>query len=257
MLSVNERISTTKQPEGGYIKSDAFNTTDLTDNVILNPVENVKEEIIGLAVEHLIRYLSGATFEETFAISFLGGNKIKKGKLVNQLITNITGTDDLSIISACKLVGFNVVHLRHLLDYEAVELIHPNKETISNIRVMINRGLDFLKQYGPIVNEDFTFEGGYTTLVSKGRGNFMTKNTIWDLKVSQDAPTEEQSLQLLMHYLMGIHSIDPQFKEIDSIGVFNPRFNRIYFLPIEEISKDVLRLVESAVIGYRGSTIII
>lgn len=67
----------------------------------------------------------------------------------------------------------------------------------------MNRGIKFFDQYGPITLDGFVFVGGYTDIVSSGDGDFLTKDTLWDFKVSKDKPKSAHTLQLLMYYIMG------------------------------------------------------
>ena len=39
---------------------------------------------------------------------------------------------------------------------------------------MVKRSLAFWKEYGPITKDGFTFEGGYTDIVSSGDGDYLT-----------------------------------------------------------------------------------
>ena len=48
---------------------------------------------------------------------------------------------------------------------------------------MVLRSLAFIENYGPIIKDGFTFEGGYTDIVSSGDGDYLTENTLWDFKV--------------------------------------------------------------------------
>ena len=50
----------------------------------------------------------------------------------------------------------------------------------------------------------FTFEGGYTNIVSSGDGDYLTEDTLWDFKVSKEEPKSKYTLQLLMYYIMGV-----------------------------------------------------
>ena len=79
-----------------------------------------------------------------------------------KLVDAVIGLDDNSIINACKLAGFDVARRAGVAAYRPVETILPDHETISNIRIMVERSASFLKEFGPIVKDGFTFEGGYT-----------------------------------------------------------------------------------------------
>ena len=59
-----------------------------------------------------------------------------------------------------------------------------------------------MKMYGPVVKDGFTFDGGYTDIVTAGDGDFLTFDTLWDFKVSIKPPTNANTLQLLMYYIM-------------------------------------------------------
>lgn len=52
--------------------------------------------------------------------------------------------------------------------------------TCWNVRRMVQRSCRFLDAFGPVVWEGFTFEGGYTPVVSYGDGDFLTGDTLWD-----------------------------------------------------------------------------
>ena len=49
---------------------------------------------------------------------------------------------------------------------------------------------------------------------------------------------------------MGVRSIHSGFKQIESLGIFNPRLNKVYLLPISTISSDIINEVNTTVIGY-------
>ena len=80
-------------------------------------------------------------------------------------------------------------------------------------------------------------------------GIFLTKDTLWDFKVSTNKPNKDHTLQLLIYYLMGRRSIHPEFQTIEKLGI-SPTSNTIYQLPISDISDEVIKEVETVVIGY-------
>ncbi|UOR14175.1 hypothetical protein [Halobacillus amylolyticus] len=250
MVSVTQRVSKVKQPRGGYIKPKEFVVTDLLDNDILNESENIHGGLVGLAVDYLTRFLSGAPIEKTFKISLMGASNVNELELANDLLLDIKSTDDTSIESACKMVGFDVAYRVGVPGYKPVELINPDEETITNIRIMVNRGLNFFKLYGPVIKDGFTLEGGYTSSIATGDGDFLTDNTLWDFKVSKSAPTNKHTLQLLIYYLMGVRSIHSEFKQIENLGIFNPRLNKVYLLSVSTISNEIINEVNTTVIGY-------
>src|SRR5699024_5758621 len=116
-----------------------FVVTDLQDKSVLNEDENIHSILIGLTVDYLTRFINGTPVKEAFRISLLGASNIQKDKLASELLSDIEGTDDISIINACKMVGFDIVFRAGAKGYKPVELINPDIETISNIRIMVNR----------------------------------------------------------------------------------------------------------------------
>lgn len=115
---------------------------------------------------------------------------------------------------------------------------------------MVTRSLAFFDEYGPIVLDGFTFEGGYTATVQTGDGDFLTADTLWDFKVSAAPPKSDHTLQVLMYYLMGKHSIHPELRAPTHLGIFNPRLNTAYRIAEALIPEDTIADVERHVIGY-------
>ncbi len=278
MTNVTGRIGQIKQPRGGYVKPSMFDTVQLVDDHILNDVENIHGVILGMAVDYLVRYLIGKDVSAAFRISLKGAERAEKygekGSIVvaQRLMQRITGLNDESIVSACKLVSFDV-WLRNpmgALTSKGVEDINPDAATIQNIEVLVKRSMNFFEKYGPVVRDGFTFEpkdasitgryqrneerignyGGYTAVVSSGDGDYLTEDTMWDLKVSKTKPTSKNTLQILMYWIMGKHSGRAEFEKIIHIGIFNPRLNVVYLLDINKIPKETIKIVEKEVICY-------
>lgn len=263
MYSVTKRISMVKQPYGGYLNKKQFHVTTIDDGKILNEVENIHASLIGLAVDYLTRFMMGTPVEEAFKISLLGAlylelllNKAdgKKGLVLGnakKLLKGIKGLDYKSVNNACKLVGYDVCVRAGIIGYKPVEEIKPDSDTIENIVIMVERSMTFWKEYGPITKDGFTFEGGYTDIVSSGDGDYLTKDTLWDFKVSKHEPISKNTLQLLMYYIMGCHSIHPEFKKIEKLRIFNPRKNKVYIADISLISPEIIEEVSQNIIGYK------
>lgn len=250
MASVTQRISKIKQPFGGYLPMKLFSKEILDDGFTLNETENIHANLVGITVDYLTRFLLGDSIDKAFRISYLGASRIGMLNKAETLKTEIIGLDDQSIISACKLAGFDVCFRASKSAYKPIEYINPDKFTIENIRIMVNRSVAFLEKYGPIVCSSPTFEGGYTDTVDCGDGDFLTIDTLWDFKVSKSDPNTRHSLQILMYYIMGLHSIHKHFKNISNLGFFNPRLNIVYTCPINSISPQTITEIENNVICY-------
>jgi len=261
MSSVTGRIKEVKQPRGGYINPKSFTVTQLSTDSVLNDVENIHPSLVGLAVDYLTRFMLGASVEDAFKISLMGVQVARRmvesvlyDKKLDEL-ANITGLDDLSIVKACKLVSFDiwVRNLRGAFTAKLYTEVNPDKATVDNIRVMVERSLEFFKEYGPIKADGFTFGDGYTQTVSTGDGDFLTADTLWDFKVSKNKPTSAHTLQLLMYWIMGQRSGLSVFEGITSIGIYNPRLHCVYKLNMSEVPKEIIKEVEVEVIGYPGA----
>ena len=247
MVSVTQRIKQIKQPRGGYLPVKAFTVTMLDDGQVLNPEESIGASLVGTAVDYL---MDGTIVEEAFEISLLGARAMRMEAKAFGLLDDVKGMDDLSITRACQLAGFDSAFRADPLAYRPVEGIVPDQATIANIRIMVERSLSFFKAFGPVTADGFTMEGAYTTTITTGDGDFLTKDTLWDFKVTTSKPNKDHTLQLLIYYLMGRRSIHSEFQTIEKLGIFNPRQNTIYQLPISEISDEVIKEVETVVIGY-------
>lgn len=252
--SVTGRIQQVKQPRGGYIKPSLLSTIQLGEGIEeLNAEENVHPTLVGLAVDYLTRFTTGTEIGKSFAISLLGAKMVHKKKDATQLVKSIEGLDDTSIKNAIKLSGFDACYRAGVVAYDPAK-VEPDECTVENIRKMVKRAQTFLKQYGPKVLDGFTFEGGYTDIVSSGDGDFTTGDTIWDFKVSKAPPKKEHTLQLLMYWRMGVHSRKPEFDTIKYLGIYNPRLNRVYRIAVADIPQSVIDEVDYTVIGYKGKT---
>lgn len=251
MPSVTGRIKQITQPRGGYLNPNKFTEIDLKSEETLNESENISAGIIGMAVDYLSRFIiMKSPLEEAFKISIMGSSIINESRNAEKLLKRIKGLDEESIISACKLVGYDVCFRAGPQFYKSVNEINPDENTINNIRIMVSRMKNFIEQYGPIVDEGMTFVGGYTSDVSSGDADFMTEDTLWDIKVSKDKPKIAHTLQLLMYYILGMHSDSTKYSSIKKLALYNPRLNKIYTIKIDEIDNEIITEVSNDVIGY-------
>ena len=299
--SVTRKINKIKQPRGGYLNINDFDVIQLDDGNELSEGFNVDARLVGLAADYLTRYMicikphkikneddfiKSIEFKrDVFSIS-LGGlirklsiektNITESEEFYNflKMLSNIQGLDDKSIINACKIVTYDsffrgfYFHAIKSLQYNE---INPNKETINNIRIMVERSINFYKEYGPVtqfgfgfVPKDFSGDdkekqklyeekgswGGYTYEVRSGDGDFLTADTLWDFKVLKNKPQSKHTLQLLMYWIMGQHSGQDIYKGITKLGIFNPRYNIIYRIDISKIDTEIIKIIERNVLCY-------
>ena len=249
MSSVTARINEIHQPHGGYVRIKDFQCAQTDDGYTLGE-ENIHPTLVGLAVDYLTRFMLGNDVYNAFDVSLLGAASVGQRKNAERLLSYIRGLDDRSVFCACQVCGYDVCARNSPSYFKPVEQICPDIQTIQNIQIMVQRTLSFFEQNGPVIRMGFTFEGGYTQIVDSGDGDYLTANTLWDLKVSTKEPTSKHSLQLLMYYLLGINSIHDEFQKIDYIGIYNPRMNKVYTLEIGMIPEAIMNEVAVDVIGY-------
>ena len=300
MSSVTNRVTEVKQPRGGYVKPSTFAKTVYDDGNHLEENENIHPSIVGMVVDYMTRFLITTDVENAFNISIDGycmrmellGNSIsaedvKKSGILKRnkrttieeakrlfiitkdgengafsLLEQIKGLDDNSIIAACKIVTYDIWYRNPMIAMGAknAEDTNPDKQTINNIRILIQRCLLFLEAFGPVIAEDFVFaeenkkgivvKSGYTPTVDSGDGDYLTSDTMWDFKVSRSKLTSKQTLQLLMYYIMGKHSGMDIYKNIKKLGFFNPRLNVMHILNVDDIPEEAIKNVEKEVICY-------
>lgn len=249
--SVTGRIKQIKQPYGGYVPVKTMDVTVLGNGIDeLDSIESISPNMVGSVVDYLVRFMSGTPVEEAFRVGLMGAWVINESFLAHELLSFIDGLDDASIGSAIMLARYDACIRAGIEFYKPISLDDISQSTISNIRIMVERSLNFFKQYGEKVLDGFTFEGGYTDIVISGDGDFITSDTLWDFKVSKYKPNKNHTLQLLMYWRMGLHSKHPEFKNIQYLGIFNPRLNTVYRIPVKKIPLDVIKIVERDVIGY-------
>lgn len=253
MASISKRISQTRQPWGGYLKNEKFSIKKLSSHLKLNFRENIPSEVTELAVDYLTRYMIGSSASDAFASALNGASIVKERNNANVLLHNIKGLNNKSIISACKLAGYELLQRDGKASSRQISQIAPNAKTIWNIKQMVHRGLDFWDAYGPVVSIGFPFEDGYTFTVTSGKGDYQTQDTLWILSTSRRKPNKIHTLKLLMHYIMGQHSSNPDLHSITQLGIYNPRQNKVYLMNVSGIKGSVIDTVTKNVIGY-GAT---
>ena len=80
---------------------------------------------------------------------------------------------------------------------------------------MVERSIEFFDSYGPKIADHLTFKGGYTGHVTNGDGDFLTKDTLWDFKVSKQRLSSKSVLQLLIYWRLGFTRFILNIKELN------------------------------------------
>ena len=257
MPSVTQRIKEIKQPRGGYINPRTLTVVETGGAPLHDIKENVNAGVVGMVVDYMTRVMSGTPVEEAFRVSFLGAQIIKRADEARLFATRIKGLDDESLTWACRLANFDAVYRAGVgtpsspCPLPEPATINPDAGTCDNSRIMIQRGLGFFEEYGPVVVDGITFRGGYTRVVETGDGDFMTSDTVWDFKTNRTKPTKDHTLQVCMYWLMGLHSINAeQYQKVTRFGFFNPRRGEVSTIETVDLDPVMLHEIEVEVIGY-------
>lgn len=177
--------------------------------------------------------------------------------------------DDDAIRAVCKLSTFDIAGRGGVTKYNPEAIWSPDDVTLNHIRVMLDRSIRFFTHYGPITETGFTFadftpmlipfdvhedafKSGYTATVGQGDGDFLTADTLWDMKVSVSQPTKNDTLQVLMYFLMGRHSGMRKFATQTHAGIYNPRLDTAYRIAVDDIAPETIETIEREVIGYES-----
>lgn len=248
-FSVTQRVETIRQPRGGLIPADSMECISFHDgNELLN--ENISPSIIGLAVDYLTRFMLGQDIYDAFRVSLDGGLRSPNPLEVSDYVGEISGLDDYSIISACRAVSFDSYYRAGEAPSIKPSELSPSASTCENIRIMVNRSISFLNKYGPVTVFGPRFDGGYSSTIPAGDGDFVTDDTIWDFKTSKNEPSSQHTLQVAVYYCMSKHSDDERLKKITKIGIFNPRLNKAYIKDMSTVDQSLIDVIEKEIIRY-------
>ena len=270
MASVTERIKQVDNP-GRFIKMSNFEKQILSDDIVLSDNEGgVSASNIASAVEYLTRFFllprdkkAGEGLLKAFEVSKIGAVSAQayygfEGavdvfiKLCKEMLYSL-GDWDKWATNACKLVTFDAWYRNPFsaMMSRTYKEANPTGTTIENIRLMVKRSVKFFHERGSVISMGFDFApSGYTATVHSGDGDFLTADTLWDMKVRRDRLKSKDALQVLMYWIMGQHSGQEIFKGITKIGLYNPRQNIAYTLDVAKIQPEVIREVEEKVICY-------
>ena len=232
--TVTQRIKAIQQPVGGYIPVSALSVKRYKDNFSFNAKENIPANYAGLAVDYLTRFRLTGNVQEAFGISILGAKILFHNYGMRKEFMHC-----LELLELVKAGDISA----------AVQ--SPDAATIGNIKIMVNRGVSFLRHCSTEIKTGITFEGGYTDIVVNGDCDYLTDNALIDFKVLRGNVMNNHTLQILMYYLMGLHSIHgSEFQKVKWLALFNPRKHVVYYINVRKIPEAVIKEVSRYVIGY-------
>ncbi len=259
MPSVTQIVGTAHQPRKGYLPLSKFDMTEYSDGRSVSGEYNIHPAIVGLAVDYGTRLAQGAPSREVFSVALAGASLVGAMNEAEELLgelDDIAGEDGVlssgSIVRICKLSGFDSAFRAGTRAYKPVSEIEPDDQTVADIRTLIERAVEFFEENGPVIDSGFTFSGGYSDSIESGDADYLTTNTIWDLKVRKAEPNKNSTLQVLLYYLLSLHSDQPEFKGITKVGIYNPYLQCAWTVSVLDLDESMLREVEAEVLGLQG-----
>ncbi|OZG62472.1 MULTISPECIES: hypothetical protein [Bifidobacterium] len=262
-----------KQPYGGYFRLKEMDVESFEDGKDLTDIkaENRSPALVGITVDYLTRYMQGTSKEQAFSIPIIGGEKARKSaeklglkpetvggiaaresEKIPDYLDQITGLDDTSIKAAMNLASFDCIYRRGIGAYFPLDhLPEMDSITIGNIRTMIERSQRFMNRYGSAFTGMNTFHGGYTEVIAFGDCDTVMQNGLWDFKCSKGSPTAKHRLQLLMYWQLGLHSKHLEYKNIELLGVWNPRLGKAWTYPISKLKEEDILDLQNRVLVFQ------
>lgn len=252
MSGVTDRIASITQPDGGFLPLNLFReeTIPTSDELYPQRDENVDPALIGSAVDYLARIRLGQDREKVFKRSLEGAREAGEENYARGILSQIDNsltTEDIT--RAIILASFDGVPT-YGRDSITSSGVAPNEKTAQNIRTMVERAADFFSGRGKLIDTGIEFQGASTDRISGGEADYLTEDTLWDLKTTVGVPNENNTLQILIYARMGLHTGRNEFKNLKKIGIYNARLSRCWTLDIDSIDKNTLLKVDRDVIGY-------
>lgn len=227
-MAVTTRIRMVGQPPGGLLPLSLFDHVPLADRMGLHPrsMETVPPDLAGLYVDYMTRVAMGTPVRVAFHVPLLGARLVGQGEYAESLLSRVTDFSPASARAACLLLDFDAASRRGPQYWRPRRMV-PDDATYFNLTRMVARSRAFFDEYGPVVWDGFDFEGGYTDRITSGSGDFLTADTLWDFKVSSYRPNPMYTLQLLVYWRMGLHSVHDEYRMVRRLGFFNPRRDEV------------------------------
>lgn len=264
--SISRRSETVKQPRGGYIPLSWFRTRTYGVKRLHVEDEALLPREMGMLIDYMTRY--AATMRA-------GQSKQKANRAFETCIQgayNYGGEAPCICRYEMSLIDypFTCESVRHALnvvyydDFSVVCTHRRKKKCIVDdkearmVLAMVNNALRQFDADGGMRAYDFIIHGNdKVKYVSGGRGDYLTKNTLYDMKVSYSVPLDAWRLQIVMYYLMGLEMGLKAFMDVKYVGIANPRLNMTWRCSVATLRrhKTILRGICKDVIGYEDCVI--
>lgn len=262
------------QPRGGFLRPRDMVAEDLDNDkkvdypaLINEYCENGKllPQIRGLVIDYLLRVeldmALGLDYKNAivgaFNISLLGVKMVGKmdvaKRLLNKLGDEYKKTKDRDykkiVKAASELVVFDAVVRAGYYDQNAPKP-KVNDNDVESIMAMLKVTKEYLLNRQKIVSLGPVFNAFGAEYVLPSDADLLTKDSLIDIKCSKKKPTAQQTFQLLLYYILGMHEDPVRFTRLKYLKIVNPRLGRVFSYKIEDIQEEYLKHVEKYIMGY-------
>lgn len=251
--NVTSRIASIVPPAGGYVPLSLLSET-VTDDHVLTVPGTLRADVVGQCVQY-------------YATLLYTGDESKATEISRMGIMMMTDEQREEYLDLCHRLSVEDDERRRIGIMYAIssydELFRAGRFTKgpvgpdisddeADILLEVSKRVVALMARHPVVSIEVTFPGGYTDTIVSGDADILCSDCLWDVKVSKYPPTRDNLLQVLVYYLMGMHSNEcHRYEGIGRIGIYNPLLGREYTVELSDIPDDVRDEVERKVIGYR------
>lgn len=218
------------QPRGGLLPLTSFDRYEFGGSILTRATETGPPGTIASAVELLIRWdlLSDPRAKSKPSTASLEAIRaIRRGE------HTATGP------------GTVAATMRSRVDdvFDEIEWEDEEDETFTHITEMRARACRWFGKFGrPIQPDAWIVQSDQFHL--DGHIDFVTADTIWDLKVSASPPSRSDVLQILLYWLV-FQNDESATLTVTHIGLYNPRLDVAWRIAIVDIPVDVVTAVEA------------
>lgn len=221
------------------------------------PIENdsnINLMQLGVLVDYLTRLMLTHDVKSSFDIPMMGLQLLESIDLLDEKKAYIKEIKQMLDNMEAKLSDQTIQQASQLLPLDSLFRsgrmgVAPQigTETANWIRLLVNNGLhqlNLLNDYGDTkdILTETIFPGGYTEVVDKGDGDYMTKTALIDMKVSKYPPRKEYWQQLLTYYELGLHSnFNLAYQALDTLAIVNPRLNQLFTYSLADVNQEALK----------------
>lgn len=264
MLGVKEMVKRLSRRCGEYVRLRDFDVYQHDDGISekeLFPYDDISIEPsrMGELVECLTRFMLSGDKNKAFCEAMAGAKyAFELGfpevyKDARKLLNGIRGLGDASIENANALLTFKSWFFKPPLGalYGTTAAMFDKailSQAAENVRIFVKRSVEFFREHGPVVGAPVIVEAG----AIRGIIDFLTADAIFDMKLYKGRILDDAAMQVLLYWIMGKHSGNELFRGITKLGLFNPRTNRGYILPLSRVRFSVIAELEEE-LGYSVS----